>query len=271
MLRQLARHVSGRLLSGSVFEEAEIALRLLDRPNGTLVEVGAHQGDHVFGQFVDRGWDVHAFEPDPQNRRALEQAFGDRPNVVIVPKAVSDSPGELTLYTSDESTGISSLTAFTPGHVPSGTVEVVALRDYLREAVVHQVDFLKMDVEGHEKFVLDGFPWDTHRPEMVLLEFEDRKTCGLGYSWRDLADTLEGLGYGVLVSEWYPIERYGVTHSWRRLERFPTALADINAWGNLIAVDPGRIDEAHQLGNAIARRAQRRARRGRVISRLRRR
>ncbi|MCB0069545.1 MAG: DUF115 domain-containing protein, partial [Caldilineaceae bacterium] len=37
------------------------------------------------------------------------------------------------------------------------------------------------------------------------------------------------------VSEWWPIIRYGISHDWRRLFRFPGKLAEDDAWGNFIA------------------------------------
>ncbi len=51
------------------------------------------------------------------------------------------------------------------------------------------------------------------------------------------------LGYVVFVSEWHPIIRYGVSHSWRRLDRYPCTQINPKGWGNFIAVradvDPG--------------------------------
>ena len=70
---------------------------------------------------------------------------------------------------------------------------------------------MKIDVEGFERNVLDGYDWAV-RPDLIVLEFEDSKTVPLGYSWKDLADGLIDRGYQVLVSEWFPIERYGGSH-----------------------------------------------------------
>ena len=180
---------------------------------------------------------VHAFEPDPSNRAILRSAFGDCGNVRIVPAAVSDEAGELQLFTSDVSTGISSLAPFTSSHKASSIVPVLTLKNYLADAGITRVDFMKIDVEGFERNVLRGYDW-SFKPEMIVLEFEDAKTLSLGYSWKDLAEDLVERGYEVLVSEWYPIERYGAygdTHRWRALKRYPTELVDGDAWGNLIA------------------------------------
>ena len=49
-----------------------------------------------------------------------------------------------------------------------------------------------------------------------------------------MADYLHNLGYKIIVSEWYPIVRYGTTHKWRGLKEYPCKLDDKNAWGNFI-------------------------------------
>ena len=85
---------------------------------------------------------------------------------------------KVPFYVSEESTGISGLSAFRDSHVAIGHVETVALRDV---ADIDRVDLLKIDTEGYEKFVLEGFPWERLRPSVVVAEFEDAKTKPLGY------------------------------------------------------------------------------------------
>ena len=60
----------------------------------------------------------------------------------------------------------------------------------------------------------------------------------MNHCWSDMADYLIERGYEVLVSEWHPIKRYGGRHTWRLMQRYPCTLAEPNAWGNLIAVQP---------------------------------
>ena len=199
-----------------------------------MLDIGAHHGTSL-APFAADGWTIHAFEPDPANRAALEAAFGEHANVIVVPAAVSDEAGEMPLFTSELSTGISSLAAFTPTHTRFTTVPVITLKQYMADVGVSAIDFMKIDVEGFELNVLTGHDWSV-KPEMIVLEFEDAKTVPLGYSWNDLAMNLVDRGYAVFVSEWFPIERYGASHRWRRLARYPTELVDADGWGNLIAV-----------------------------------
>lgn len=233
-------------------DESLVVHRLLgDAPGQVMVDAGAHYGT-TLASFAETGWEIHAFEPDPVNREQLLAAVRSRPNVRVVGKGLADRPGRLTLYRSNESSGISAFHPFTSGHRPAGTVDVTTLNVYLSDREIERVDFLKIDVEGYERSVLEGFPWDKCRPRAILLEFEDAKTVPLGYGWTDLAEVLRSRGYRILVSEWCPVEAYGSAHRWRRFAIFPVKLAEATAWGNLLAVLPQDFRRLHRLA-AMAR------------------
>src|SRR5690606_12512035 len=112
--------------------------------------------------------------------------------------------------------------------------------EVVRAQGLKHVDFLKIDVEGFDFNVLKGVPWDALKPDVIEAEFEDAKTVRLGYAYRDLCDYLVARGYTVYLSEWYPIERYGALHDWRRVVKYPAEIAP-EAWGNLLCFqnDPG--------------------------------
>ena len=210
---------------------------------GTMIDVGAHHGS-ALAPFQPLNWDIYAYEPDPKNRIHLERKFGDAPNVKIDTRAVSDKPDTgRVFYSSTESAGISGMLKFRDSHEQSTTVDVTTVDLILREEDIEHVEFLKIDVEGYDFNVLKGVPWDRLTPDVIESEFEDAKTVHLGHTWRDICEYLEARGYTVYVSEWHPIVRYGISHQWRALKRFPCELSDENAWGNLLAFknDPGVV------------------------------
>ena len=218
-------------------DEAELVARLFaGRPVApVMVDVGAHHGWSAH-RFLTRGWKIVAFEPDAANRRHLQDNFGSHPMMTIDPRAIADEPAEAQpFFTSDRSTGISSLRAFHDTHRQTATVPVTSLRNVVEEYELPGIDFLKIDTEGYDLPVLKGLPWDNIQPRAILCEFEDRKTKLLGYSFHDMAAFLRGKGYAVFVSEWHPVARYGIRHDWRRLVPYPCQLQDSAAWGNLIA------------------------------------
>lgn len=227
-----------RTLKRRKVDEVELLFRHVWKSSdgGVMFDVGAHHGES-FEDFALNGWQVFAFEPDPVNRRVLEQRIRDLEKVKIDPRAVSDRAVERTqFFRSEVSTGISSLSAFHESHEDAGSVSVTTLKDVIADEHITKIQFLKIDTEGHDLMVLRGFPWDELRPETVICEFEDRKTAALGYRFTDLANYLRERGYNILVSEWYPIQEYGQLHRWRRFVRYPCELLEPDAWGNLIAI-----------------------------------
>ena len=223
------------------YSEIDLLHRRLTRGKNegrVMVDVGAQFGES-FTPFRREGWRVLAFEPDPDVRKQEALMAQACAGVEIVHRAVSENAClAADFFASEVSTGISALAAFHESHRAVAKVEVSTLRVEAARAGLARVDFLKIDTEGHDLFVLKGFPWERRElyPRAVLCEYEDAKTRPLGYTWRDMADFLVGQGYLVLVSEWKPIVRYGVRHDWLGIHRYPDAKVNPDGWGNLIAL-----------------------------------
>jgi FkbM family methyltransferase len=222
---------------GIVLDEVKILESFLPEKFGVMFDVGAHVGGACLS-FLQKGYTVHAFEPLQRCRAALlfkANAAGCRERLHLDARAVSNVGGQRqTWYTMDDSSGASSMLAFTNGHKKAANVTTVTLRDYCREQCVTRIDFLKIDAEGYDLMVLQGFPFESLKPQCVMCEFEDKKTCLLGYTVHDMIKFLRDRGYYLLVSEWHPIARYGGLHQWRRVVPYPTECQHL-AWGNVLA------------------------------------
>ena len=245
--------------AGAHVDETAVIARLLSNRRGrkhVMIDVGAHFGASA-SYFHKLGWTIHCFEPDPANRAKLRERYAGGDAVSIDPRAVSDKPKSgVAFFTSQESTGISGLSAFHGTHEETSRVDVTTIDEIMREKEIATIDFLKIDVEGFDFSVLKGVPWGIIRPDVIECEFEDAKTKPIGHTWRDVAQYLVEKGYVVYISEWHPIIRYGIPHDWRRVIPF-TDKTDIpaDAWGNLLAFksDPGR-DAVQSAFSALMRR-----------------
>jgi len=218
---------------------------LFDPKNGTqrnMIDVGAHHG-HSAKHFVSKGFSILCFEPDADNRENhLARTFANASNVTIDTRAVGNRDGNgVPFYTSVESSGLSSLSAFMESHVQSCEVETTTIKSAVAQYNIDKIDFLKIDVEGHDFFVIQGVPWDQMAPDIIECEYEDFKTVPLGYTWKDVAEFLRKKGYSVYISEWHPIIRYGIPHDWRRIVPYPGNDIAKTSWGNILAFknDPG--------------------------------
>jgi FkbM family methyltransferase len=209
--------------------------------NGVVFDVGASTGSFL-ERFIGSKWSIYAFEPDPDLiKQSAMRYFSKHFNVKYVEKACSNISGQkLPFFTSNKSTGISSLHTFDSTHNLACYVETITLTDYIAENKIKQVTVLKIDTEGHDYFVLQGLPWEKQKPSVIMCEFENKKSIPLGYGYKELGDYLMSKGYKVFVSEWFPLKDYGEKHKWKKMKQYPAELDDSNSFGNFICF---RIDE----------------------------
>lgn len=232
--REQAAHIDETDIIAELFSET--------LSGSTMIDVEAHHGSALM-PFVDMGWKVFAFEPDKKNRKNLIERLSHNKNagkVNIDNRCISNKSQQgVSFYRSEESTGISGLSAFRESHIDVHKVDTITLAGFFGDSVIPKIDFLKIDTEGHDLFVLQGFPWNQDKPKVIECEFEDTKTVPLGYSYHDLAKFLMDKGYVVYVSEWHPVIRYGIRHDWKLLNQYPYNLSNPKGWGNLIAFRDG--------------------------------
>lgn len=231
-----------RFRGGQKFDEATLIYKLFlgkDEP-GCMIDVGAHFGESAL-PYLTRGWKVHSFEPDiaAVKIKALTDIADSYINFRYCKDVISDEDGvEVSFYSSDESTGISSIIPFTKGHKEINKLRTKKLSTFLNQnpEIGIEIDYLKIDTEGNDLNVLKGFPFESIKPDVIMCEFEDAKTLKVGYRFQDMGDFLLSKGYNVYLSEWYQIEKYGVKHKWRSIRGYPCNLEDEKGWGNFIAV-----------------------------------
>jgi len=142
-------------------------------PGGYFVEVGANEPQHgsQTWQFEQAGWTGILVEPQPDLAERLRLTRRAR----IVAAACSspvNAGGTMTLFLSGPHSSLKrDLVAI--GSVAHGAIEVPArtLDDVLAEAnAPTPIDFVSIDVEGHEVEVLRGFDLARWRPRLILIE-----------------------------------------------------------------------------------------------------
>ena len=200
-----------------------------------MLDVGANVGSSL-KPFAKDGWQIHAFEPDSIHCKALTKGCATFPKVAIHPLALSNTVKEqLPLYRGHVSSGISGLSIFHRSHYFAEYTRTVTLALVVQQQGIFDADFLKIDTEGYDLFVLQGNDWNVFRPRIIMCEFEDHKSIPLGYDFYDISDYLVQQNYHVLISEWDPVIEYGNQLRWRRFMKYPCGLLDPEASGNLFA------------------------------------
>jgi len=172
-LRRMARPLEilergSRVLRGigsgayPIAQEVSVASRFLPPAGAIVFDVGANAGHWtraLLNGHRERLGRVVMFEPSPHHRDALISMSGGE--VEYVPKAVGESDGVAVLYGDQAGSGLASLHQrrldhLKLQHVRQAEVETVSLDNYTRSRGIDRIDFLKLDIEGHELKALIG-------------------------------------------------------------------------------------------------------------------
>jgi FkbM family methyltransferase len=175
--------------------------RLLPR-DAVLVDVGANFGYYTveLTTALGPGARAIAFEPFPQNCERLERhvRMNDlTKRVRVLPFALSDASGSLTMHLRQGgNTGSAQL-----GGGEGLTIRAARLDELWPELGYERLDFIKIDVEGHEIRVLRGAQRmiSEHKP-MMLIEIDPPRLKEGGASSTELVEMLRDLRYDLFRS-----------------------------------------------------------------------
>lgn len=147
-----------------------------DVENGIYCDVGANHPLNISNTrlFEELGWTGLAFEPLPHMKELWQQYR----NADFYPIAASDCEGKLEFSIVDDVSGWEDMLSYikktgSQSHkYKSREIEVRArpLRDIFREQNVHQVDYMSIDVEGHEINVLRGIDFGVVDIKVITIE-----------------------------------------------------------------------------------------------------
>ena len=170
------RSLSGLIIAAATFEYPEnLKVLTLVAPfipeGGVVVNAGACIGDHTvtYSQIVGVEGCVYAFEPQPDSYAALVKNTARLRNVVTINAALGSQPDEAAVFSSSPTNIGASCLGLVDGYpdFPTSLVRVTTLD--LALADVPHVDFIHLDAEGMEPFIVDGAAAIIARDHPVLL------------------------------------------------------------------------------------------------------
>ena len=189
------------------------SLRAIAQSHPTCIfDVGANQGDwSVTAAELFPDAQIHAFEIVPDTAQRMRERFARAQvsSVLVNSFGLSDEPGTVTVAylpgfpemssaaVADSSGSLAAIRSGFGGE-QLRECEVRTGDDYCRERGIEHVDFLKIDVEGLEKQVLQGFAGMLESGSIDVIQFEYGHInatirCLLG----DLYDVLDRYDYTV--------------------------------------------------------------------------
>ncbi len=200
------------LRTGNACDAADMMRALQDKIRGSHVclDVGANIGI-VSVWMAQRADQVYAFEPASGNRQRMAENLrvNRADNVEVIPVAVADRAGQMTLHLHAGYGHHSLARVKTSPRIGQESVPVVTLNEFCAERRIEQVDVLKIDVEGYEVEVLQGASdlLRERRIRCVILEISADVLSHIGRSVDELLDCLTPFGYTFFDLQHQPLDR----------------------------------------------------------------
>lgn len=164
------------------------------RKTGYYVDVGAcHPVKYSVTQFFyEKGWRGINIEPQDKEFKLLKSKRRRDINLQV---GVSDKSGTMTLRVY-ENESLSTLSNDIKSEYEQDSdksslaytdkkIQVKTLAAILEESKVDSIQFLKVDVEGHEKEVLAGNNWKKYKPEVLCVEANNLVAAA---GWRGIVE-----------------------------------------------------------------------------------
>lgn len=173
-----------------------------------IFDVGANIGKYseiIIDKCNSKGlkYNLHIFEPSKAAFKILESKFCREGNIYLNNLGASDSNREAEIFFDEEGSSLASLyqRRDSSGKLLLDKKEIIHLTrldNYIRGTFVKKIDFLKLDIEGHEFSALKGLGEFLNPSFIKALQFEyggtnlDSKT-----TLHELYSFLESKGYSV--------------------------------------------------------------------------
>lgn len=174
-----------------------------------VIDLGANVGE-VSEYFLNRGADVHAYEPNPHASAVLLRRLGRRKNLRFYPEAVSDFAGRSKLYLHRDHEG-AEVEFSQAGSLRSEKknlcddfieVPVADIREVL--GAHDRIALLKIDIEGGEYDIMDEVLRQIGKIDHVLLETHEKKSEAFKQKNDLLLENIARAGAGAKIyTDWF--------------------------------------------------------------------
>ena len=194
------------LLERKDLKKEIIAIKKLIKKDDTVFDAGANVGilSAVYSHLVGNNGKVYSFEPVNETFFRLKEtlALNGCDNVTPIKIALSDKSGSAEMQTFDESlSGLSSLAKpkYPTYNSNNVTVKTETIDNICAKFGITGIDFLKIDVEGFEKEVLDGADALLKNNLIKFIQFEisDVPLSASGKTAEDVFNILKKYNYSV--------------------------------------------------------------------------
>jgi FkbM family methyltransferase len=205
MLVLLSDKIGRQIIASGEYEaEDSDFLSKQIRPDWISLDIGANIGCYslLLAKLAPAGR-VFAFEPSDFNFHLLHlnRALNDLGNLEIINLALADKNGEQEFCVAEDSCFSSFRNTCRKKISQVVNVKTETLDNFVRRSGIAKINFIKIDVEGAEKLVLQGASDVLARlkPEMIMVEICEENLAAFNENGKNILAIMEKFAYRPFV------------------------------------------------------------------------
>ena len=182
--------------------------------NGIYIDVGCQhpiKNNNTYLLFK-KGWNGLNIDLDKDNIDLFNVA---RPNDQNINVAISNKIGETDLYFYHKKSPINTIDKKTSDYQKAPISEIKKIKTNTLTNIIKnskyknsKIDLLSIDVEGHEKEVLEGFDFSIYRPDVIVIEYLDLSAKKIEVKNLNIDNLFKTDLYKFLISKNYILANY---------------------------------------------------------------
>lgn len=147
-----------------------------------VFDIGANVGDYslMLSEILSKNnidYKIHLFEPTKSCFKKIQEKFNNINNFHLNNFGASDQDGEATIFYDKEQSGLASLyqrnlDSYNLSMNQSELINIKRLDTYIESAKIKHIDFIKIDIEGHELKAFEGFGSYLNADFIDYIQFE---------------------------------------------------------------------------------------------------
>jgi len=151
----------------------------LNKRNPVIFDVGANIGKYskALNEVFDGHLILYSFEPSVKTFNKLQETLAGYDKGHLNQFGFGAKREKLTLFTNEDYSGIASvynrrLEHFNINMDKTEAIEIQTIDEFCRENNIAEIDFLKLDIEGHELSALKGADQMIRNRKIKFIQFE---------------------------------------------------------------------------------------------------
>ena len=180
-----------------------------NQKKGIYIDIGCYhpiQGSNTYLLFK-KGWNGINIDLD-QGSIDLFNHF--RKNDYNKKIAISDKKGQLTLYSHHDRSAVQSVSIENSKRMSQEGLEAYQIECDMLNSVIEEsqfknkkIDFLSIDIEGHELTALKNFDFEKYDPSLVVIEYNDPELISLEFYYQKIENLINSEIYKFMIAKQY--------------------------------------------------------------------